>query len=171
MTLLHTQSEHDFQPYDAHGEDMLIYFGGEVDAREPHTGPLVIVNPSESPPTGWGAPNAQQFQSGYTNNVPTRQSLEQGQGVGPERAWPHYPHAEQHNPFRNKNALQRSGMDSYSPDIYRPEAVAYWQQAIINSLANAPAMNRSPVTPVINQVPSTPYVDTVPQYTATAGGY
>lgn len=171
MTALHLQSEHDFQPDDvgAHGENLLAYFGGEASPQEPHLGPLVVVNPAEAPPTGWGPPNRQQFQTGFTNNVPTKQSMEQGMGVGPERAWPHYPHAENPNVFRNLNCLQRAGTDAYSPNVYRPEAVAYWQQAIIDSISISHTKMRSPVTPVVDQAPSTPYVSVIPQY--NAGGY
>lgn len=156
-------------PYDAHGEDLALFFGGQVDPAEPHTGPLTYVLPAESPPTGWGSANEQQYQTGHTQNVVTHPSMEQGQGVGPERAWPHYPHAENPNPFRMLNAMQRSGMDSYSPDVYRPEVVAYWEQALDVNQAAARTRHRGPVNPVIDQAPSVPYVDTIPQY--GAGGY
>lgn len=157
-------------PYDAHGEDLLVQFGGEVDPKEPHLGPLTYVLPAESPPTGWGSGNDQQYQTGHTQNTVTNPSMEQGSGVGPERAWPHYPHAVNPNPFRMLNAFQRSGTDSYSADIYRPETAAYWNMALDVNQMTAATRQRSPVNPVLDQFPSVPFVDTVPQY-ATPGGY
>jgi hypothetical protein len=138
------------------------YFNGEVSPYEPFIGPLIIVNPAESPPTGWGSPNNQNFATGHTSNVPTNESAEQGMGVGPERKWPHYPHAENPNPFRALNVWRRSGTDTYSSQVYRAEAAAYWHQGIIDSLQHAPDKQRSPVNPIIGQAPSVPYVDSVP---------
>lgn len=141
---------------------------GQVDPRNP-PGPLIIVNPAESTPTGWGAPSVQQFQSGHTNNQPTNESAEQGWGVGPERSWPHYPHATNPNPFRALNVLLRNGTDSYSTNVYRPEVVAYWAQALAYEQSSAPVKNRQRPGAVQNQAASTPYVATVPPL--TPGGY
>lgn len=125
-----------------------------------------VVNPRESLPTGWGAVNKQQFQSGHTQNLPTNESAEQGYGVGPERKWPHYPHAELPNPYRNMNVLQRSGGDSYSTDVYRPEVVAFWAQALARESADAAVKQRQRAGAVINQPASIPFVQTV-----TPGGF
>lgn len=157
----HYGSEHDLDANDVHGADISGYWTGQVSNVEPRIGPQIVVNPAESPPTGWGAPNDQQFQTGHTQNVPTNPSAEQGFGVGPERKWPHYPHAVNTNPFRSLNAWQRSGTDNYSSQIYRAESSAFWYQAIIDSLQHTPDKQRSPVNPVINQAPSVPYVATV----------
>jgi hypothetical protein len=146
-----------------------VYLTGQLDPGDPEIDAQIIVNPANAHPTGWGTPNAQQFQSGHTNNVPTNESAEQGVGVGPERKWPHYPHAEQPNPFRNLNVLQRSGMDTYSADVYRPEVVAYWAQALANNIAQSPVKQRSRANPVVNQAVSVPFVETVPP--VSPGGY
>jgi len=161
----HFGSQHDMDPMDVHFSDsgnLHPYFDGQLSPAEPFIGPLIIVNPAESPPTGWGAPNHQQFQTGHTQNLPTNESAEQGQGVGPERRWPHYPHVENPNIFRNLNAYQRFGTDSYSEEVYRAQSAAFWQQAIYDSLQHASSKQRSPVVPIINQAPSVPYVDAVP---------
>lgn len=160
----HWGSIHDLDPNDVHFSDsgnLDPYFNGSVSPQEPFIGPLIVVNPAESPPTGWGAPNHQQFQTGHTQNVKTNYSAEQGQGVGPERKWPHYPHVENPNVYRNLNVYQRSGTDAYSVEVYRAESAAYWTQALYNSMQHAPDKFRSPQTPVINQAPSVPYVDVI----------
>jgi hypothetical protein len=125
-----------------------------------------VINPRESLPTGWGGVNRQQFQSGHTNNMPTNESAEQGYGVGPERQWPHYPHTEQPNPYRNLNVMQRSGGDSYSTDVYRPEVVAYWALALAREQDQSAVKQRQRAGAVINQPASVPFVQTV-----TPGGY
>lgn len=161
----HYGSEHDFDPRDIHFSDSGVidpYIYGYLSPQEPFIGPLIVVNPANAEPTGWGSPNHQQFQTGHTQNVPTNESAEQGMGVGPERLWPHYPHAEQPNPYRNLNVYQRSGTDAYSADVYRPESAAFWAQSIIDSIQHAPDKMRSPVNPIIDQAPSVPYVATVP---------
>lgn len=143
---------------------------GPVDPRYPAIDAQVIVNPAESLPTGWGAPNVQQFQSSHTNNLRTNQSAEQGYGVGPERQWGHYPHAENPNPFRRMIAFQRDGGDSYSADVYRPEVVAYWANALAHEQAAAPVKNAMRPDPVVNQAPSVPYVQAIPDL-LSPGGY
>lgn len=161
----HYGSEHDLDPNDIHfsdSGDITLYMDGALGPNEPPIGPQVVVNPAESPPTGWGAPNHQQFQTGHTQNVPTNESAEQGKGVGPERKWPHYPHAENPNPYRSLNAWQRAGTDDYSNDIYRVEAAAFWYQGIIDSLQHAPDKQRTMPNPVMNQAPSVPFVQVVP---------
>lgn len=141
---------------------------GQVDPAQPRIGPQGVVNPYEDLPTGWGPDNDQQFQSGHTNNVVTNESAEQGWGVGPERAWAHYPHVEQLNPFRALNAFQRNGEDGYSDLIYRPAVVAFWQQAL--EAENAAAATRHVGRRgVVNQAPSAPYVTTIPPI--MPGGY
>jgi hypothetical protein len=141
-------------------------FDGHASPDTPDLGPLIVVNPEEDEPTGWGPPNHQQYQSGHSQNVRTNQSAEQGMGVGPERQWAHYPHVEQPNPYRNINVLQRSGMDAYSPNVYRAEAVAYWALGLQVEGLSAGTRNRSPVAPVVNQVPNVPYVSTIPAFNA-----
>jgi hypothetical protein len=161
----HFGSQHDFDPHDIHFSDsgnIDAYIYGYLSPQEPFIGPLITVNPAESPPTGWGAPNHQQFQTGHTQNIPTNESAEQGMGVGPERRWPHYPHAENPNVFRNLNVFQRAGTDTYTNEVYRAEAAAFWYQALIDSVQHAPDKQRSPVNPVINQAPSVPFVDSIP---------
>jgi hypothetical protein len=149
--------------------DVLEHISGQVDPHDPAIGPEIIVNPREQLPTGWGSENEQQFQSGHTNNLPTNRSAEQGYGVGPERRWAHYPHVEQPNPFRMLNAFQRSGGDSYSTLVYRPEVVAFWAQALDRELQTTQTRNVGPLAPVVNQAPSVPFVSTVPP--TTPGGY
>jgi hypothetical protein len=151
------------------GGDVEAWIDGQLDPSDPEIDAQTIVNPLNSPPTGWGSPNDQQYQSGKTNNVTTNESAEQGMGVGPERKWPHFPHATNPNPFRNLNVLQRSGMDTYSTDIYRPEVVAFWAQALENNIGQAPVKQRSRVNPVVNQAQSVPFVETVPP--VSPGGY
>jgi hypothetical protein len=141
--------------------DVFEMLSGQVDPRNP-PGVLVVVNPAESPPTGWGAFNDQQFQSGHTNNLRTNESAEQGYGVGPERAWAHYPHATNPNPFRRMGAFARDGGDAYSADIYRPEVVAYWANALAHERAAAPVKVRQRPGAVANQAASQPFVSTVP---------
>lgn len=144
---------------------------GQVDPREPPIDALIIVNPAEDLPTGWGAGQAQQYQSGPTNNRRVNASAEQGQGVGPERKWSHYPHAVNPNPFRNANVHQRAGTDAYSADVYRVETAAYWPQALVVEQVQAPAKQRGPVAPVVNQEPTVPFVQTVPARGGSPGGY
>jgi hypothetical protein len=144
------------------------YFDGHGEPEWPPSGPLIVVNPDNVQPTGVGSPNEQQYQTGHTNNVRTDPSAEQGEGVGPERQWPHYPHVDQPNPFRNLNVMQRSGGDSYSPDVYRPEVAAFWGQALINEEGVRGRKQTSPVAPVSNQAPSVPYVEVLPVF---PGGY
>lgn len=151
------------------GASVLSRISGQVDPHNPETGPSVVVNPREFGITGWGDPNRQQFQSGHSQNVVTNESAEQGWGVGPERAWPHYPTPDNPNPYRNLNVYQRSGTDTYSTLIYRPEVVAYWAQALGLSLSQAPVKQRSPVNPVVNQEPSVPFVTTIAPI--SPGGY
>lgn len=152
------------------GPEVLPRISGPVDPRNPAIGPEVIVNPRELLPTGWGPENIQQFQSGHTNNVRTNQSAEQGHGVGPERRWAHYPHVEQPNPYRMLNVRQRSGGDSYSPLVYRPEVAAYWVQAMAAEHAAAQTRHRQPsIAGVVNQAASVPFVATVPP--DSPGGY
>src|SRR3954451_1928955 len=142
------------------GVDVHEMINGQADPHDP-PGALTMVNPAESLPTGWGAPNDQQFQSGHTNNLRTNASAEQGYGVGPERAWAHYPHATNPNPFRRLNARQRDGGDAYSPDVYRPEVVAYWAGALSYEEAAVPVKVRQRGGAVVNQPPSQPFVATV----------
>jgi hypothetical protein len=142
---------------------------GPVDPRDPPALPLVVVNPAESAPTGWGAPNVQQFQSGHTNNLITNEAAEQGYGVGPERQWAHYPHAVNPNPYRRMGAFLRDGGDTYSTDIYRPEVVAYWANALAHEAAATPVKHAMRPDPVVNQPPSQPYVQTVASI--SPGGY
>jgi hypothetical protein len=141
---------------------------GQADPRDP-PGVLALVNPAESPPTGWGAFNLQPYQSGHTNNLVTNPSAEQGAGVGPERVWGHYPHATNPNPFRRFNVTLRDGGDAYSPDVYRPRAVVYWANALRYEEAAVPVKVRQGPPAVVNQAPSQPYVATVPP--RTPGGY
>lgn len=142
---------------------------GQVDPRDPPIDAQIIVNPAESPPTGWGAFNDQQFQSGHVNNLVTNPSAEQGAGVGPERQWGHYPHATNPNPFRRMAAFLRDGGDTYSTLIYRPEVVAYWAIALAHERAATPVKNVMVPSPVANQQPFQPYVATVPPI--SPGGY
>jgi len=135
---------------------------GQVDPNAPDTGPAVVVNPREFGVTGWGDNNSQQFQSGPTNNVILNKSLEQGMGVGPERRWMHYPSPDNPNPYRRMNAFLRDGMDAYSADVYRPEQVAYWWQALLNEDYVATSKATSPVNPVATQPPSVPFTAIVP---------
>jgi hypothetical protein len=139
---------------------------GQVDPRNPPIDALVVVNPAESPPTGWGAENLQQFQSGHVNNLVTNPSAEQGFGVGPERQWAHYPHASNPNPFRRMAAFLRDGGDTYSTQVYRPEVVAYWANALAHEYAATPVKHAMRPDPVVNQAPSQPYVQAV-----SPGGY
>lgn len=142
---------------------------GQVDPRDPPALPLVVVNPAESFPTGWGSPNVQQFQSSHTNALQTNESAEQGYGVGPERQWAHYPHATNPNPFRGLGSFQRDGGDSYSTDVYRPEVVAYWSGALAYEMAAVPVKHAMRPSPVVNQAASQPYVSTVDPI--SPGGY
>lgn len=142
---------------------------GSTGADAPPIDAQIIVNPAESPPTGWGAPNVQQFQSSHTNNLRTNQSAEQGFGVGPERKWAHYPHAVNPNPFRRLPAFLRDGGDSYSADVYRPEVVAYWAGALAFEAAAVPVRNAMRPSPVVNQAPYQPFVSSVPPI--SPGGY
>ena len=142
---------------------------GQVDPRDPPIDAQIIVNPAESEPTGWGAPNLQQFQSGHVNNLVTNPSAEQGHGVGPERAWAHYPHATNPNPFRRMPCFLRDGGDTYSADIYRPEVVAYWANALLHEQAAFPVKHAMVPSGVVNQEPTQPYVATVPPL--SPGGY
>ena len=144
------------------------YFDGHGEPEWPPIGVTTHVGVDNDAPTGYGPPNQQQYQSGHTQNLVTNPSAEQGQGVGPERLWPHYPHAEQPNPFRNLNVFQRSGQDSYSPNVYRPEVAAYWAQSLGIEQQSSATRNRSPVAPVVDQYPSVPYVQTIGPY---PGGY
>lgn len=149
--------------------DIRALIAGQVDPHDPELGAQIVVNPREFGVTGWGDDNEQQFQSGHTNNLRTNPSAEQGWGVGPEREWPHYPVADQPNPFRNLNVMQRSGSDTYSADVYRPEYVAYWHQALVNELAAEPVKQRGYGYPTIYDSPASAYVDTVPP--VMPGGY
>ncbi|HEX6461106.1 MAG TPA: hypothetical protein VF032_19475 [Thermoleophilaceae bacterium] len=141
---------------------------GQVDPQFP-PGVVTVVNPAESPPTGWGDFNAQQFQSAHTNALPTNESAEQGYGVGPERKWAHYPHATNPNPFRRMAAFQRDGGDAYSLEVYRPEDVAYWPGGLAYEAAAAPVKVRQRPGAVANQAPSQPFVATVAPL--SPGGY
>lgn len=142
---------------------------GQVDPHDPPIDALVVVNPAEAGPTGWGAPNLQQFQSSHTNALQTNESAEQGYGVGPEREWAHYPHATNPNPFRRAAAFQRDGGDTYSALIYRPEVVAYWSNALAHEAAATPVKMAMRPDPVVVQPPSVPFVDAVPPI--SPGGY
>lgn len=149
---------------------ILAHMTGQVDPHDPETGPLIVVNPMEIGPTGWGPPNEQPYQSGHTNNVVTNESAELGMGVGPERRLGgHYPHATNPNPFRNLNALQRDGGLIPGANVYRPEVVAYWAGALENEAGWAPTKHRGSGYPTVNQAPSVPYVSTIPP--VTPGGY
>jgi hypothetical protein len=149
--------------------DVYELINGQVDPRNPPIDAQIIVNPAESLPTGWGAPNDQQFQSSHTNTLPTNPSAEQGFGVGPERAWAHYPHATNPNPFRRMAAFLRDGGDSYSTLVYRPEVVAFWAQALAHEAAAAPVKHAMRPDPVVNPFPSMPYVEAVAA--SSPGGY
>ena len=142
---------------------------GQLSPSEPGIDALVVVNPAESGPTGWGAPNLQQFQSGHTNNLRTNESAEQGFGVGPEREWGHYPHATNPNPFRRMPAFQRDGGDTYSAMVYRPEVVAYWSMALAHEHAATPVKVAMRPDPIVVQPPSMPYSSAVPPI--SPGGY
>lgn len=147
---------------------------GQVDPHDPPYGPLVVVNPANAHPTGYGSPNLQQFQTGATQNVKTEGSREQGMGVGPERKWPHYPHAVNPNPYRNKNALQRAGMDAYHADVYRPAVVAYWAHALEQEQAAGNTRQRTRSGVVVNQAPSQSFTAATPPQDAfpmSPGGY
>ena len=148
--------------------DVYELINGPVTNQAPPIDAQIIVNPAEAGPTGWGAPNQQQFQSSHTNALVTNESAEQGYGVGPERAWAHYPHATNPNPFRRMAAFQRDGGDSYSTLVYRPEVVAFWQQALLHEAAAVPVKHAMRPDPVLNQAPSIPYVQAVP---TSPGGY
>jgi hypothetical protein len=148
--------------------DVYDLINGMVDPLDPPIDAQIIVNPAEAGPTGWGAPNLQPFQSSHTNALGTNQSAEQGYGVGPERAWAHYPHVTNPNPFRRMAAFQRDGGDTYSTLIYRPEIVAFWANALAHEAAAAPVKNAMRPDPVLNQAPSMPYVQSVP---TSPGGY
>lgn len=156
----------------------------DVSNRDIYEGPAVVVNPEESGVTGWGDANAslidpyatdhgvdngdsnidsdipvtfQLFQTGHTQNQVTEDSAEYGQGVGPERKVSHYPYADQPNPYRNHDAYGRMALTD--ADMYRPEVVAYWAQALGYEMAQAQVKQRSPVTPIVDQAPSQPYTD------------
>lgn len=147
-------------PYDA------IY--GELDPADNYFGPDIVVNPSESPPTGIGAPNVQQFQTGHLNNQKVDYSLFQGVGVGPERQWPHYPHAENPNMFRRTQVMQRDGTDSYSDMIWRGEESPIWLEAIAHEQLAERTRERSPVNPIVEQTPSLTFTESI---AGTPGGY
>lgn len=149
--------------------DVTAMMVNQVDPHDPEIGPMIIVNPREFGITGWGDWNSQQFQSGHTNNVVTNESAEQGWGIGPERQWGHYPTPDQPNPYRNLNAWQRSGTDTYNANIYRPEVTAYWAQALGYQLSQAAVKQRASGYPTVNQTPSVPFVSTIPPM--SPGGY
>jgi hypothetical protein len=142
---------------------------GQAAAQDPPIDALVVVNPAEAGPTGWGAPNLQQFQSGHTNNLRTNESAEQGYGVGPERQWGHYPHATNPNPFRRAAAFLRDGGDTYSAHVYRPEVVAYWANALAHEQAATPVKVAMRPDPIVAQPPSIPYSAAVAPI--SPGGY
>jgi len=150
--------------------DVYELINGPVDPSSPPIDAQIIVNPAESLPTGWGAPNQQPFQSSHTNALATNPSSEQGYGVGPERAWAHYPHATNPNPFRRMGAFLRDGGDSYSTLVYRPEIVAYWANALAHEAAATPVKQAMKPDTVVNQHPSMPYVQAVAE-TVSPGGY
>ena len=149
--------------------DVHAMIAGQVDPHDPEIGAQIIVNPREFGITGWGDLNSQQFQSGHTNAMPQNDAAEQGFGVGPERKWGHYPTADNPNPFRNRNALQRSGGDTYSGLVYRPVVAAYWAQAIGHELSQVPVKQRASGYGTVEVAPSVPFVTTVAPI--TPGGY
>lgn len=149
--------------------DLIAMLMGQVDPHDPEIDAQIVVLPREFGITGWGDPNNQQFQSGHTNNLITNDSSEQGWGVGPERKWGHYPTPDNPNPYRMLNALQRSGGDSYSDMIYRPEVTAYWAQALGQNLTQEKVKQRASGYRTVNQTPSVPYVSTIPPM--SPGGY
>lgn len=148
------------------GRDLLAEISGQADPHTPELGPLIVVNPREFGPTGWGDWNEQQFQSGHTNNLVTNPSSEQGFGVGPERKWGHYPSPDNPNPFRLSNTLFRNGGDTYSTMVYRPEIRSYWAMSQQQELGTHKYQARSGV---VEQPASVPYVETVPPI--NPGGY
>lgn len=148
--------------------DPVTAMAGQVDPRDPEIGPMIVVNPAELGITGWGPPNDQPYQSGQSNDIKTNASAEQGTGVGPERKWPHYPHATNPNPYRDHGVLRRNGGLVAGTVVYRPEVAAYWQQAMFNEAAVAATRHRGR-RGTVNQAPSVPYVSTVPPI--SPGGY
>lgn len=149
--------------------DIRQLIAGQADPHDPEIGPLIVVNPAEYGETGWGDDNAQAFQSGHTNALPTNASASQGFGVGPERRWAHYPYVDQPNPFRRANVLARDGGDGYSPLVYRPEVVAYWHQALVHELQAEPMRRRGSGYPVIADPATAAFVDVTQP--VSAGGY
>lgn len=123
------------------------------------------INPEVLGPTGYGPWNdPTNFQTGHSQNIPSNPSSEQGWGVGPARAWAHYPQSECPNPDRNMGQHLRNGQYPYvsaETNLYYRTQLAWEEQWSIYKF-------RSPVAPVVQVAPSVPYVQTVPTY---GGGY
>lgn len=142
-------------------ENVYALMAGPNDAHIVDHGPIMVVMPLQLGRPGLGPDNAQQFQSGHSQNLKTNPSAEQGIGRAPGQQWAHYPHVTQPNPFRNLGVRSRDGGDGYSSEVYRPEVAAIWLQAI--AAEQAAIKFQSPVTPVVNQPVSVPYVLAVHQ--------
>lgn len=121
----------------------------------------IWVNPEVFGPQGFGPWNDPgTFETGHSQNIVSNPAAEQGWGVGPARAWAHYPTEDSPNPFRNFGTHFRNGQlpwDNLSTAFYERTQLAWEQQW-------AGYKHRSPVAPVVNVPTSVPYVQTVPTY-------
>jgi len=126
---------------------------------------LAWVNPEVYGPTGFGPwTSTDTFQTGHSQNIVANPSSEQGWGVGPARAWAHYPDSQAPNPDRNMGQHLRNGQYPYVAS----ETALYWRTQLAWEEQWAGYKFRSPVAPVVQVPPSVPYVQTVPTY---GGGY
>lgn len=119
------------------------------------------VNVQQYGPTGLGPFNDERlYESGHTQITQANPSAEQGWGVGPERAWAHYPIEQLVNPFRNRMVHCRNGELPWvtaDSNLYERTQLAWEQQW-------DPFKQRSPVSPVVPVATSVPFVATVPTY-------
>jgi hypothetical protein len=126
---------------------------------------LAWVNPEVLGPTGYGPWNdPSNYQTGHSQNILSNPASEQGWGVGPARAWAHYPQSECPNPDRNMGQHLRNGQYPY----VSAETALYYRTQLEWEQQWAGYKFRSPVAPVANVPPSVPFVQTVPTY---GGGF
>ena len=119
------------------------------------------VNPEVFGPQGFGPWNDPTvFQTGHSQNIVSNPAAEQGWGVGPARAWAHYPTEDSPNPTRNMGMHFRNGQLPWT----NPETAYYERTQLAWEQQWAGYKHRSPVAPVVNVPPSVPYVQTVPSY-------